>query len=286
MKQFTVNKVPFEVSIDAYKQHFILSEVDNESGRFTGIDEYDISDSFDAEDIKQTLTLFLQDMNNNGLEVIDPYSGMKFVVDENKLKYDQPTNSIVNPEIVIEFVDKYIKNPKNVIKLIIKQLYHIDGWIEDILDSRINYYYHIRPIADFINRAIPELFIHKGTCCDHGGCVSLNIVFEDDCILLEFYRDFDNNVYDDRLRMIMIEVSKFMSSHDLYPKFGNRSLEMYFNYCYDFYEIFGNTEYLVDEEECDGWYKDRIIKFRDDELTPLKRILDEKRKQMYLDGDQ
>lgn len=281
MKKFTVNGVPFEVTQKDYDGHFLMADVDNEHGRFEGIDEYVLDGSFDPEDIKRSLTIFIRDVPNYDHDAINPYTGTPYDTDHSSYYYDWDDQSLIVPEIIIEFADKYIKDARYMITQIIGQISPFDDHFDCILGGYIDNYNYLKPVAKLINRAIPGLFEYEWSysCCSKCNDISLDIKFTDDHIELNVVRGGWAS-YDDRMRHMLCEISTFMHEHNLRPKFGNRAIQLYFDYCFDLYEIFGNTKCKLTYEQVGQ----NLNYFSDYELEPLRKILDKKMKAMIAEA--
>lgn len=250
MKKFTVNKIPFEVTQNDYDDHFLMADVDNEHGRFEGIDDYTLTETYGPDDIKKTLTLFLRDLPDLGHDIIDPFTGVKYDVDYNSKYYDQQRKSNVNPELLIEFVDKYIKNPKEIIKGFVHPLWIYEEHFNTILKGKLEDYSYIEPIIDLINRAIPDLFVYfPSQTKKNSNIISLSVMMMSNFIYFNVFGGEHFYSVDNRMRTVLKEVTRFMHEHNLRPKFGNRAIQLYFDYCFDLYEIFGTVNYEQSKDD-------------------------------------
>lgn len=130
-KKFTVNGEPFEVRLDVYRRYFTLSELSDESSTFEDVDDYTIEspgEHVDEELLVPSIEAIIVGLENHMYSHYDYFTGeVKEVRSAYKVDLDFVENvkPMVSPSIVTQFLDKYIKEPKKVIGILIPSVKHI-----------------------------------------------------------------------------------------------------------------------------------------------------------------
>jgi len=227
---FTVNNIAFEVAKDIYKQHFIMGNIE-ENDRFVDVHNY-IIEASDTEDmLKAGIQAIIDHLDASG-EKYCPITGMKYGYIKGWLK-GNTSNKRVNPDVIIEFLDKYIIEPKKILASMITKCQDFQqllskytlspssitlGCLVDIMGQHVEilatYYREIRPkpsnIGDegiaaknrrMVGNTLGAMYHHRGRiiCQDKSIDKFLNYVYtqEDMQSILTPYveNEFVNNVF-------------------------------------------------------------------------------------------
>lgn len=122
--KFTVNNISFIVSDAAYNKHFMMSEVE-ECERFLGVNDYIIESTTDPDKIYEAVFAILEYIESTIIQTCR-FTGAKRIVKIKSVTGNEiieQKNDIIEPDIVIEFVEKYIRNPKDILK---SMIFHCD----------------------------------------------------------------------------------------------------------------------------------------------------------------
>jgi len=124
-KEFLVNDIPFEVHVDVYNEYFIMSEVSQATNdMFQDVDGYEITvdeECKDPEDeIKTSISAIINALEKHKYVTIDPFTGCEMCshIEVSNVSYGDWHRATVNTQIVIEFLDKYMKDPIKVICIV------------------------------------------------------------------------------------------------------------------------------------------------------------------------
>lgn len=110
----TVNGVPFEVPEYVYKKYFIVAEVEN-AYIFQGVNDFTIEATLNKDEIKRCVSALIDRLIMMEYPKIDPFTGMDAHAIVKYESMETPTTNILNPDILIEFADKYLVDSKKIV---------------------------------------------------------------------------------------------------------------------------------------------------------------------------
>jgi len=295
MITFTVNTVSFSISKQAYDEFFLLSERSDATDILQNIDDYDIDvNDTSAETIKWNIQWLL-----DAIELFTKRSIQRFIGGTHREEFmfgaytmqsldkplgwlDKAAAECVDPEIILHFVDKYIKEPRKfilrlvpetswILRLLKYQPYGYESQLVEILRHSVDDKVSLQIFRDqqlyFTYSAKPKIY---------------TIEYPE---FYDTYRQLDKSKYNKSFKftlphavreyiagnkktvcMIMLHAQKTHGKLILQNKF----LEAYLDYVLDINEFYDNYYSYVDQEYDEDVYMGRPYFYpSDEEMTKM-----------------
>lgn len=165
-KKFTVNTIPFEVPTVVYEEYFTLHGT---SGLFQNVDDYVIETTATPEVIEESIKSFICELiilsrTNYSIDQRNMLTGEKmFVSNAGEDNYEAfnldipDAYSRLDASVIIEFVDKYIIEPRDVITAMIPSINILDFEIDDSLNDTEDIIRNIGFLEPILGPALGDL---------------------------------------------------------------------------------------------------------------------------------